>query len=157
MDTIKTILEGLFKEEKLDQVIKVCRVFEVWNDAVGPRTARHSQPKRFHDHVLWVTVDNSTWMQELKFLEAKIRDQMNQHIGAPVIEKIRFQLGEITSSCNEMIKSDDAPAWHDIEIDESVRKDIEKEVAVLKDEGVKARLRSLFQKHAQLETYRGRK
>ena len=157
MNTIKGILENLFKEKNLDYVMRSCRIFEVWGNAVGPRVARHSQPKRFIDNVLWVTIDNSTWMQELKFLEAKIRDQMNQHMGTPVIEKIRFQLGEITITGNDMIKGDDAPAWHDIEIDDSAHSHIEQEVAVLKDEGLKARVRSLLQKHVQLETYRAKK
>ena len=90
MESIKTILENLFRKRKLSSTLESYRVFGAWEDAVGPRIARHSQPKGLRDRVLWVKVDNSTWMQELNFLEGKIKEKLNQMIGSPMIEKIRF-------------------------------------------------------------------
>lgn len=157
METIKTILEDIFKRRKIDSALNVYRILNLWENAVGPRIARHSQPKRLRDHILWVVVDNSTWMQELTFLEGKIKKELNQRIGSPLIEKIRFHLGEIQVSGTEVIRGVSSPGWEEIEIDDTVRKNIEKEVTIIKDDGLKARLRSLFQKHAQYEAYRERK
>jgi hypothetical protein len=157
VDTIGDILAQVFKEEKFDQVMRTCRIFEVWDSAVGARVARHSKPRRLSENILWVTVDNSTWMQELKFLEMKMRDQVNRELGAPMVEKIRFQLGELARPGIETTETAGAPGWQDIDISDSVRKSIEKEVSSIKDEGVRERLKNLFEKQARIEAYRERK
>jgi hypothetical protein len=149
VETIKTILDTVFKRQHLDTRLKDFRVFDIWDEAVGTRIARHSQPRGLKDHILWVTVDNSIWMQQLTFLEGQLKEKVNQMMGSPVVEKIRFQIGEIHSSSLETSEKERLPAWQEVELDDAVKEDIEKEVAVLKDEDLKARLKSLFQKSVQ--------
>lgn len=153
MKTIKSILEDVFKKQNLASKLKGYHVFDVWEDVVGPRVARHTQPKRFHDHMLWVVVDTTVWMQQLAFLEGKIREKLNQAIGSPLIEKIRFQIGELTCLPKEESESAVFPEWRKATIDDSVKKNIEKEVAGVSDEELKGRLRDLFQKSSQRMRY----
>jgi len=154
METIKSILDNLFKKTKPGS--ENYHIFKVWEGAVGARIARHSQPKRFRDHTLWVIVDNSIWMQQLKFLEEKIKERLNQRLGSAMVKKIRFQIGEINVSPAKDSEKSISPEWLEIEIDDNARKEIAKEVAVLKDGELKARLISLFQKHTQFKTYQGK-
>ena len=156
METIKTILDVLFQKKNLQSTVKSSPVFDVWEKAVGPRIARHAKPKEFRDHTLWVTVDNSIWMQQLKFLEGQIKEKLNYKVGSPLVEKMHFQIGEIHSPANEASKKVNPPAWHDVELDDTVKEDIEKEVAILKDEELKTRLKNLFQKSVQFLTYKAK-
>jgi len=153
METIKSILEDVFRKKNLESRLKDYHVFDVWGEVVGPRVARHTQPKRFQDRILWVTVDTTVWMQQLTFLEGKIREKLNQAIGSSRIEKIRFQIGELSHLHKEASESDVFPEWQNATIDNSVKEDIEKEVAVLNDEELKKRLKDLFQKSSQLLRY----
>ena len=154
MENIKLILKGLFQKQELNSVFTCYRIIEIWQDAVGPRIARHSQPKRLQNNTLWVEVDSSVWMQQLHFMEEKIKEKLNQMMGSSMIEKIRFKLGEISFSCDTSSKKEAFPAWLKAEIDNSAQKNIEKELAVLKDEGLKTELRKLFEKNARFLSYR---
>ena len=153
MKTIKSILEDVFKKQNLESRLKGYHAFDVWEDVVGPRVARHTQPKRFQDHMLWVVVDSTVWMQQLAFLEGKIKEKLNQAVGSPMIEKIRFQIGEITRLPKEESESAVIPEWRKVIIDENVKKNIEKELAFLNDEELKDRLRDLFEKNSQFLRY----
>ena len=153
MEIIKTILESVFQKRKLD---KSFQVFDIWEEAVGTRIARHSQPKGLKDHTLWVTVDNSIWMHQLTFLEGQIKEKLSQMMGSPLVEKIRFQIGEIHSSSRETSAKARLPVWQEAELDDAVKEQIEKEVAILKDEELKTRLKNLFQKSVQFLNFKAK-
>jgi len=156
METIKTILDALFQRRKLDSRLKGFRVFDIWDEAVGTRISRHSQPRGFRDHILWVTVDNSIWMHQLTFLEGQLKEKINQMMGSPLVEKIRFQIGEIHSPSQETSEKASLPVWQEVELDDAVKEDIEKKVAILKDEELKTRLKNLFQKSVQFLNYKAK-
>lgn len=149
MEAIKTILAQFFRTRSLDKKLQRYRAFELWNTAVGPRIARHTRPKRFHDHTLWVSVDNSVWMQQLQFLEAQIKEKLNQLVGSAEVEKIRFQIGELTTA-PDALGSNEPPAWELIDLSDTMREEIEKEVSVLKDETLRDHLKRVFEKNAKL-------
>ncbi|MCD6353435.1 MAG: DUF721 domain-containing protein, partial [Proteobacteria bacterium] len=144
MENIKLILKNLSQKRELNSVFKCHRIIKIWQDAVGPRIARHSQPKRLQNNTLWVEVDSSVWMQQLHFMEEKMKEKLNQMMGASMIEKIRFKLGEIKFSGNDLPEKEPPPEWQEIAIDNSTLKIIEKEIAVLNDEELKAELRNLL-------------
>ena len=157
MENIKLILKNLSQKRELNSVFTCYRIIKIWQDAVGPRIARHSHPKRLQNNTLWVEVDSSVWMQQLHFMEEQMKEKLNQMMGSSMIEKIRFKLGEMSFSCDTTSEKEPPPEWQEIAIDNSTLKIIEKEIAVLNDEELKAELRNLLQKQARLETYRGKK
>jgi hypothetical protein len=156
VETIKTILDTFFQRRKLDSRLKGFRVFDIWEEAVGTRIARHSQPKGFKDHILWVTVDNSIWMHQLTFLEGQIKEKLNQMMGSSLVEKIRFQIGEIHSSSPETSEKASLPVWQEVELDDAVKEEIEKEVEIIKDDELKTRLKNLFRKSVQFLDYKAK-
>jgi hypothetical protein len=156
VETIKTILDTLFQRRKMDSRLKGFRAFDIWEEAVGTRIARHSQPKGFKDHILWVTVDNSIWMHQLTFLEGQLKEKLNQMMGSPLVEKIRFQIGEIHSSSPETSGKVSLPVWQEVELDDAVKEEIEKEVAIIKDEELKTGLKNLFRKSVQFLNYKAK-
>ena len=151
MDTLKAILDGFLHKRKLDKPLKVYGVFDIWEQAVGTRIARHSQPKKFKDGTLWILVDNSTWMQQLTFLSDDIRRKVNQALESPMVEKVRFQLGELANRARDNLKEMDAPPeWVNMKLDSQAEQAIEQVVGSLADEELKGRLKSLFKKSSQL-------
>lgn len=48
------------------------QAYQSWKGIVGELLASHSHPCKFENHVLFVAVSNSTWMQELVLLKPAI-------------------------------------------------------------------------------------
>jgi hypothetical protein len=150
MKTIKSIIEDVFRKQNLESKLRDYHVFDYWEEVVGTRVARHTRPKRFQDRILWVVVDSTVWMQQLAFLEGKIREKLNQAVGSQTVERIRFQIGELSRLPKEESESAIFPDLRKATIDDSVKRNIEKELAGVSDEELKGRLRDLFQKSSQL-------
>lgn len=151
MDTLKSILSGFLHERKLDKNLKVYQVFDAWEQAVGAKIARHSQPKRFKDGTLWIAVDNSTWMQQLSLLSEEICGKVNRALEAPMVQKVRFQLGEITTqSGSKKKKSNAPPEWLNTELNTQQENEIDHVLSTLPDKDLKKSLKSLLTKSSQL-------
>ncbi len=95
-EPVHAVLERLLGSLNLGLKVKQYRIWDVWNSVVGEAIARQAQPQQMRAMVLWVTVTNSTWMQQLEFMKRQIIERINQRIGEQVIRDIRFRIGEIT-------------------------------------------------------------
>lgn len=63
-----------------------------WKNIVGELLAERSAPEKYEHHVLFVTVSNSTWMQELVLIKPQILSRLNTHLKLQVNE-IVFIMG----------------------------------------------------------------
>ena len=72
-------------------------IWEVWDEAVGRPIAMNAKPDAFKDGVLSVNVSSSAWIHQLKFLEKEMISNLNTHLDAPLITRIRFKIGRIHS------------------------------------------------------------
>jgi hypothetical protein len=122
----------------------------VWGQAVGVRIARHSQPKRFKDGTLWIAVDNAAWMQQLSLLSEDIRGKVNQGLESPLVEKLRFQIGEVKSRSGSKLTGEDGPPERaQADLDPPTKQAIKKVTETLPDKELKERLKSLFEKSSR--------
>ena len=61
-------------------------VFGRWNEAVGDAVAAHVQPVKLDGDRLVVEVDDPAWATQLKFLEATVRERLQQVAGATITQ-----------------------------------------------------------------------
>ncbi|MFN8021195.1 MAG: DUF721 domain-containing protein [Acidimicrobiales bacterium] len=59
-------------------------VFGRWREAVGDAVAAHVQPVKLEGDRLVVEVDDPAWATQLKFLEATLRERLQQVAGATI-------------------------------------------------------------------------
>ncbi len=69
------------------------RVIERWAEAVGPEIARHTCALRVSGRVLHVTVDTSSWAQELSLLKPLILEALARVGGRSVVRDVRLAVG----------------------------------------------------------------
>ena len=65
----------------LDGTVRILRVAEVWEEAVGSEIARHCQPTRLRDGTLEATVDSSVWCQQLQLRAPEILAALRRVLG----------------------------------------------------------------------------
>ena len=66
----------------------------LWEEAVGKNIARRARAVSVRNEILFVTVQNSVWLQELVLLKEGIIEKINSLIGKQVIKDIVFRIGD---------------------------------------------------------------
>jgi predicted nucleic acid-binding Zn ribbon protein len=92
-DILKAALEKIRPAMDTDMT----RIWDVWDAAAGQPVAMNAKPATFKDGTLIVHVSSSSWIHQLKFLEKQLIANINQHMDARVVHRIRFKIGNIHS------------------------------------------------------------
>ncbi len=150
---IKPILEKTLKKFDLEIKIKEGKIWEIWDEAVGPTVARNAQPESIRGRVLFVRVSTSAWMQQLQFIKERIIEKLNQSLGKTLVKSISFRLGTILS--RRPVEWEAKKAFPpSLELDPESLKTIEETVSSLKDEATKDLVKSLMVKEAKFKKFR---
>ena len=70
------------------------RILDAWNELVGKAIAEVTQPVRFRNRSLQVKVTHPVWLQQLQFHKKLIIQKVNEFLGGPFLQELRFVLGE---------------------------------------------------------------
>ena len=90
---LKDIITTIFNDPELPFNPDDARLWNVWDEVVGPQIARNAQPSWIKNGRLRVTVSDPIWLQELKFAGETITDKLNRRLGRKAVEKIEFRIG----------------------------------------------------------------
>ena len=77
---------------------EMVRVFEVWEEAVGPYNAARSRPESVKNGRLTVLVEGSAWIEHFGYFKTDFIERINQALGGPVIRDIVFRSGPVESN-----------------------------------------------------------
>ncbi len=93
---IGVVLESVLKKLGLDRRLREAKISQEWARIVGAKIAQHSKPVAVKGRVLFVNVDSSVWLSELRrFFKEKMLEQLHSELGEERIRDIRFRIGEI--------------------------------------------------------------
>ncbi|MFH1337130.1 MAG: DciA family protein [Candidatus Zixiibacteriota bacterium] len=148
---IHTILEQTLKGLELDVPLKTYSIWTAWKEIVGEAIALQTQPRAIRNHILFIDVSHSTWMQQLQLLKPKLLEKINAFLGEPHIQDIRFKLGKISQPPPTFSKTQD---WRSEELDRKTLKQIESYLQKIEDEEGRKGLRDVLIKGAKLEQSR---
>jgi len=97
-DLLAGLLPTVLQRVDPERQLRAYAVWQCWDDEVGEAIARRAQPARFRNGILFVTVENHSWMQELQFLKEDLRAKLNARLGEtdpPLIRDIYFVSGSV--------------------------------------------------------------
>jgi len=82
------------------------KIWEVWEEIVGPQVAAHAWPECFRERdTLVVVVSDSVWMQQLSFQGQLFLERLNACLPAKAkIKDIRFVLGDVAGVRSQWIR-----------------------------------------------------
>ena len=87
-ELLPVVLRGLGIEREL----KGWQAVETWADALGPAIARKTHAVSYHEGVLEVEVEGSSWRHELGYLERDLVRRLNERLGAALVQRLRFTI-----------------------------------------------------------------
>ncbi|PID45315.1 MAG: hypothetical protein CR981_00625 [Proteobacteria bacterium] len=88
--TLPTMLKDKGWQRKYDQH----RVFLNWEKIVDKTTAAHARPVKVVKDVLWVAVENSSWMQQLQYQKIVLLESLNAYLDLSFFSDLRFTIEE---------------------------------------------------------------
>ena len=89
---LKDILSSLLNDSGLSFNPGDARIWQVWDEVVGPPIARNAQPLWIRKGTLRVKVSDPIWLQELSLAGEVIKGKLNSRLGRRAVEKIEFRL-----------------------------------------------------------------
>jgi hypothetical protein len=92
---IGVILKELFRDQEWEKHLKASLLLLRWQELVGSQIAKQSQPEFIKDGVLQVRVENSVWLNHLRFLGEELRQKLNEKLSPQEIKEIRFRQGSL--------------------------------------------------------------
>lgn len=92
---VGSVLENVVARLGLDRNLDDYRIWQAWDDVVGPAVARNAQPVRIDSRRLVVAVRNNMWMQELSLLRDHLCERLNEWMGRNVVGEIFLVIGKI--------------------------------------------------------------
>ena len=87
-----SFLNHILKKYGLFDKIKEHYIYIVWKEEVGENISAHTTPVFFKNGRLFVDVDSSTWLNELKFMKTKIIKSLNERLEANKVRDIVFKI-----------------------------------------------------------------
>jgi hypothetical protein len=148
---IHSILEKTLKALEIDVPLKSYSIWGAWKEIVGESVALQTQPRSIRNQILFIDVSHPTWMQQLQFFKPTLLEKINNFLGEPHIQDIRFRLGKISPILPTPSKTS---LWQRVNLDERILKQIESIVQKIDDQEVRKSLRDVLIKGAKLERHR---
>ena len=90
-----TVLQQAMEASRIDIDLDAYRLWQQWEDVVGPTIAQNTRPEAIKGKLLLVNVSSAPWMQQLQFLKPELIEKLNEALGKEVVGDIRFKIGPL--------------------------------------------------------------
>ena len=88
------VLPNVLTDLRLDRRRAEAEILRVWNHLIDPTLTAHAQPVGLTKGTLFVTVDNSVWLDEIvRYRRKEILDRLRHSFGRDLIVKISYRVG----------------------------------------------------------------
>jgi len=92
-ESIGQLVPRVLKDLGFDETVRILRVAERWEEAVGSEIARHCQPVALRGERLEASVDSSVWCQQLQLRSPEILASLRQVLGDEAPSELWLRVG----------------------------------------------------------------
>ncbi len=89
---ITGVLPGVVRGKGWEEKLDMHSFFPIWKKVVSENAVACSRPLKIVKDILWLEVENSTWMQQLQFEKMQLLDDINATLKISRIRDIKFVL-----------------------------------------------------------------
>jgi predicted nucleic acid-binding Zn ribbon protein len=87
---VRDAILAFFKAAGLRERFEENLAIAFWDMCVGKEIARHTEPLKVSQGIIFVKVDNDVWRNELTYFKHEIIEKLNQKLGKKAIKEIKF-------------------------------------------------------------------
>jgi predicted nucleic acid-binding Zn ribbon protein len=88
------LLPQIMTRLRMDKRQSEAEIVRVWRHLIDPVITAHAQPTGINKGTLFVTVDNSVWLDEIvRYRRKEILNRLQYSFGRELIQRISFRVG----------------------------------------------------------------
>src|SRR5215471_10000896 len=94
LQALAPVLAQALRQRGLGHLVLLTRVVQHWHTIAGPQLATVTQPESIdtRTRVLFVTVSDAIWLQQVTFYQAQLLENIRRVLGAVPITRLHFRL-----------------------------------------------------------------
>ncbi|TKB23997.1 DUF721 domain-containing protein [Desulfopila sp. IMCC35006] len=89
---ISRVLPSLLQDKGWEMQLDLHSIFPRWQELVGEEVSMHAQPLKIERDVLWLEVENSSWLQQLQYQKLELLDTLNSCFRLSHLKDIKMVL-----------------------------------------------------------------
>ena len=157
-ERIGSLLQQMLKQSELGHQLNRHQAWLIWDKLVGKQIALRARPLRIRKGILEVQVDHPVWMQQLQMLKPQILKRLAEMAPNAGIEDIYLRQASKASKTIAPANKPptELPSWLKEELPPEEIRRIDTALQDIKDPALKAEMRKLYMRHAQLRQFRNR-
>ena len=92
--SVSSVMPKVLTHLRMDRRRGEAEIVRVWNNLIDPTITAHAQPTGLHKGTLFVTVDNSVWLDEIvRYRRKDILNCLQHSFSRDAIARISFRVG----------------------------------------------------------------
>ena len=91
-NNIADVLPAVSRDNGWERQLDLHSVFPNWEKLVGEEIAGHARPHKIERGVLWIEVENSSWLQQIQFEKMALLDSLNGFLKLTALKDIKMIL-----------------------------------------------------------------
>src|SRR5215510_14121351 len=125
LQALAPVLAQALRQRGLGHLVLLGQLVRHWHTIAGPQLAAVTQPESIRARVLFVTVSDAIWLQQVTFYQAQLLENMRRVLGDVPITKLHFTLAmsslrqPVFSSPEEVLESVPPTAVEEQQMQES--------------------------------------
>jgi len=92
LEPLAPLLTQTLERRGLGRVVLLSRLLQHWPEIVGPQLAKVAQPEGVRSRVLFIAVADAVWLQQLKFYQSQVLQNMRRVLGDIPIHRLHCTL-----------------------------------------------------------------
>ncbi len=92
LQPLASLLARTLERRGLGRVVLLSRLHQHWPEIVGPQLAKVAQPEGVRSGVLFITVADAIWLQQLKFYQSQLLQNIRKVLGDVPIHRLHCTL-----------------------------------------------------------------
>ena len=90
--SVDDILQGLIRINGWQKQLDLYSIFSKWSELVAGDISEHARPVKIERDVLWLEVENSSWMAEFSYYKLDILERVNDSLSLGRIRDVKMAL-----------------------------------------------------------------
>lgn len=131
--TLSEVLPELLEDHGWEKQLDLYSIFEKWSQLVQEDLALHSRPLKVERGILWLEVENSSWLQQFQFDKLELLDIVNENLRLSRVLDIKMLLVKGKWSDGKTQSKDNSPQVVFEQVDEALVETFRSQVTSIED------------------------